>query len=232
MFDLEKKYMLSILRMTKNGSTTLNEINNDSKIAKEIALKIIHKLQDAHLIELKDDSIEIDSQNRLNLAVKAIEFGADIQDTSSTLLWQEFEAVVATALRRNDYIVLKNMRFKHLGKRWEIDVLGCKRPIALSIDCKQWRRGLTQSSLRKIVETHVERTKALVQSLPNIAIEVECAKWETTKFIPTILSLISTGIRYCDKVPIVPVLQIQDFLHQLPAHIESVRSISRRFNHL
>jgi len=140
MFDLEKKYMLSILRMTKNGSTTLNEINNDSKIAKEIALKIIHKLQDAHLIELKDDSIEIDSQNRLNLAVKAIEFGADIQDTSSTLLWQEFEAVVATALRRNDYIVLKNMRFKHLGKRWEIDVLGCKRPIALSIDCKQWRR--------------------------------------------------------------------------------------------
>ena len=218
--------------MTKDGSATLNEINKDSKIGKDIALKINHRLQDAHLIELKGDSIEINSQNRLNLAIKAIEFGADIQDTSSALLWQEFEAVAATALRRSDYIVLKNMRFKHLGKRWEIDVLGCKRPIALSIDCKQWRRGLTQSSLRKIVETHVERTKALAQSLPNITIEVECAKWQKTKFIPTILSLTSAGIKFFDKVPIVPVLQIQNFLHHLPAHIESVRSISRSFNHL
>jgi hypothetical protein len=78
----------------------------------------------------------------------------------------------------------------------------------------------------------VERTRALAESLPNVSLELECAKWDKAKFVPAILTLVPVSFKFYDKVPIVPVLQLQDFLSQLPAYTESLKYFSKEFNHL
>jgi hypothetical protein len=135
-------------------------------------------------------------------------------------------------LERNGYVVAKNVRFKHTGRKWEIDIVGCKKPLVICIDCKHWRHGMAPSALKRIAEAQVERTRALAASLPHVSLEIECSKWNKAKFIPTVLSLTQGNFKFYDMVPIVPVLQLQDFLSQLPAYTESLKYFSKTFDHL
>jgi Holliday junction resolvase-like predicted endonuclease len=158
--------------------------------------------------------------------------GLDIEHVSAFFSWQEFEDIAALALERNGYVVTKNLRFKHAGRRWEIDVVGCRKPLVLCVDCKHWQRGVKPSALRKIVEAQVERVHALADTLPNVNWKVECVKWNKAKFVPVILSLIPSRSKFYENVPVVPVLQLQDFLIQLPAQVESLKYFVKDFRHL
>ena len=124
------------------------------------------------------------------------------------------------------------MRFKHGGRRWEIDVVACRKPLVLCVDCKRWQRGLKPSALRKIVEAQVNRACALVDALPSPALKIECVKWNKAKFVPVVLSLMPSSYKFFDNVPVVPVLQLQDFLTQLPAYVESLKYFTKEFTHL
>jgi len=230
--SIERDLIISILKLTVNGSVSRERINKDAKIASDIALKLLRRLQNDDIVHLRDNIVEADDSCRLKLAVKAVALGADVERISGFLRWQEFEDIAAIALERNGYVVAKNVRFKCAGRKWEIDIVGCKKPLVICIDCKHWRHGMSPSALKKIVEAQVERTRALSESLPNISLKIECAKWDKAKLVPAILVLIPGSFKFYDKVPIVPVLQLQDFLSQLPAYIESLKYFLKEFNHL
>jgi Holliday junction resolvase-like predicted endonuclease len=221
--SVERNLVISLLKLTKEGTVLIESVNKEARIPSSVTLKLLDKLQNENLIYLKTNSIEVDSNSRLKLAVKAASLGADIEHISDLLCWQEFEEIAALALKNNGYVVKNNVRFKHEGKRWEIDVVGCKKPLVICIDCKHWQRAISPSALHKIVDLQTQRTFALADSLPNIALKLEGAKWEKAKFIPAVLSLIPCAYKFCQKVPVVPVLQLQDFICQLPAYTESLK---------
>ncbi|MEM3443012.1 MAG: hypothetical protein QXM86_04060, partial [Candidatus Bathyarchaeia archaeon] len=108
--------------------------------------------------------------------------------------------------------------------------VGCKRPLVVCVDCKHWQRSLYPSALRKVVENHVERTFALAEELGNIAHKVGCVGWDSAKLIPTVLSLLVPRSKFFDNVPIVPVLQLQDFLNQLPAYVDSLKHFTKKLS--
>jgi Holliday junction resolvase-like predicted endonuclease len=230
--SIERDLIISILKLTVNGSVSRECINKDAKIASGIALKLLRRLQNDGMVYLRGNMIEADGSCRLKLAVKAVGLGADVERISDFLRWQEFEDLAAIALERNGYIATKNVRFKHAGRKREIDLVGCKKPLVICIDCKHWRHGMSPSALTKIAEAQVERTWALAESLPNVRLEIECAKWDKTKLVPAVLVLITGSFKFYDKVPIVPVLQLQDFLSHLPAYIESLKYFPKEFDHL
>jgi len=229
---IEQNLLISLLKLTKDGAVLIKDVNKDSRTASDIVRKLLEKLQNEDLIYLQGDSVEVTSDNRLRLAVKAASLGADVEDVSAFLRWQEFEDITALALERNGYVVAKNVHFKHASRKWEIDIVGCRKPLVACIDCKHWRRGLSPSALKRIVASQVERTRALAETLPNVSLEIECAKWNKAKFIPAILLLTHGSFKFYDKVPIVPVLQLQDFLSQLPAYTESLKYFLKEFGHL
>jgi Holliday junction resolvase-like predicted endonuclease len=229
---IERDLLISLLKLTKDGPVLIECVNQDARIASDIVRKLLEKLQNEDMLYLKEDTVEANSDNRLRLAVKAASLGADVEHISAFLRWQEFEDIAAIALERNGYVVAKNVRFKHAGRRWEIDVVGCRKPLVLCVDCKHWQRGLKPSALRKIVEAQVERAHALANTLPSAALKVECVKWNRAKFVPVILSLIPSSFKFYDNVPVVPVLQLQDFLIQLPAQVESLTYFVKEFSHL
>jgi len=124
------------------------------------------------------------------------------------------------------------VRFKHGGRKWEIDVVGCRKPLVVCVDCKHYHHGMSPSAMQKIAEAQTQRTKALAESLPNVTMKLDCASWDKAKFVPAILSLLPSRVKFCDDVPIVPILQLQDFISQLPIQVESLTYFRKEFSHL
>jgi len=230
--EVERDLLISLLKLTKDGSVLLEDVKKDAKLTSGIVRNLLGKLQNEGIVYVNQDTVEAGSYSRLKLAVKAVAMGADVEYVSNMLSWQEFEDISAVALEKNGYNVAKNVRFKYVARKWEIDIVGCRKPVAICIDCKHWRRGTSPSALRRITEAQVERTRALADVLPNVSLELECTKWDKAKFVPAILTLMPVNFKFYDKVPIVPVLQLQDFLSQLPAYTESLKYFMKTFNHL
>ncbi len=230
--SVERNLLISLLKLTKEGPALIENVNIEAKLPISVTLTLLEKLQNEDLLYLRNGIVEVDSNCRLKLAVKAASLGAVVEHISDLLGWQEFEKIAAFALKSNGYNVKNNVRFKHGTKRWEIDVVGCKKPLVVCIDCKHWQHTISDSALKRIVDLQSQRTHALANSLPNISLKLDCAKWEKAKFIPAVLSLIPSSHKFYDCVPVVPVLQLQDFICQLPAYTDDLKFFPKTFKTL
>jgi hypothetical protein len=230
--SFECKMYISLLKLTVEGPALIKDVKNDSRLPTSIVEKLLQKLQNQNIIYLTSETVQAETTGRLQLAILAATAGYDIQTVSNLLCWQEFEELAATALRNNNFSVHKNLHFKGTGRRWEIDVVGCKKPLVICIDCKHYQHGIAPSALKKIVESQIERTKAFADSLPNVALKLDCSTWENAKFVPAVLSLLPSSFKFYNTVPIVPVLQLQDFILQFPAYANSMKFIQKNFRHL
>ena len=224
--NIESELLISILKLTKHGPVSQKLINKEAKLPGIIVGELLRKLQNDGLIYLHESMLEATSAQRLRLSVRALESGGDLERVSGSLQWKEFEGIAAVAFDSNGYTVLRNLHFKHGGRRWEIDVVGWKNPIVVCLDCKHWHHGLQRSAAEKIAEQQTERTRALVMSLPNPAVKIEFLSCGTAKFVPAVLSLTFDKFKFYKGVPVVPVLQVQDFLNQLPAYVDSLLCFS------
>ena len=229
---IEKDLLISLLKLTEKNAATHENIAKEAKLPTSVTTELLGKLQNAGLIYVEDDKVWVDSDCRLKLAVRAVELGADLERVGDFLRWQEFEAMASFALEQNGYAVAKNLRFKHGERRWEMDVVGCRKPWVVCIDCKHYHRRMQPSTLKRMVEAQTLRVKALAEGLPSLPLKVPCTQWDSATFIPVILSLIPSAFKFYDNVPIVPVLQFQDFVTQLPAFAGSLKHFQRDFCHL
>jgi Holliday junction resolvase-like predicted endonuclease len=224
--NIEAELIVLLLRLTRSGTTSQELIKNDAKTPSSLLRKLLQRLQHQGLVYLRGSLVEANEFQRLGMAILAVQSGADLERVSTVLEWREFEAIAGVAFERNGYDVKRNLHFKHTGKRWEIDIVGCKRPFVVCVDCKHWSHGVGGSTLRRIVMNQVERTCALADSLPNPAVKIDLARWDDVTFVPAVLSLVACQSKFYDGVPVVSVLQLQDFLGQLPAYIHSLRHVS------
>jgi Holliday junction resolvase-like predicted endonuclease len=230
--SVERNLIISILKLTSEGPVLAERVKRDARLPSAVMNKLLVKLQREGLVNLKQGSVEAESGSRLNLAVQALTLGADIEDISNMLCWQEFEEIAGFALKNNGYVVSNNVRFKQSGRRWEIDVIGCKKPLVICIDCKHWQHAITSSALKRIVDLQIQRTRALAYSLPSPSLKLECTCWHDAKFMPAILSLVPCAFKFYYEVPIVPILQLQDFLNQLSAYPENLKFFNKTFSKL
>ncbi|MDR2699852.1 MAG: NERD domain-containing protein [Nitrososphaerota archaeon] len=231
--SVESALIFSLLKLTQKSPILTIHLKNDAKLPTETVLTLLKKLQSDGLLSLTPDGlVQVSTNDRIKLTIKLVLLGADIQQVSNLLCWQEFEEITAMSLHNNNFVVYKNVRFKNPNRKWEIDVIGCKHPLVICIDCKRWSHSISTSTLNKIATAQADRTNALAETLPNPKLQLECVKWKNVQFIPTIISLVPSSFKFYNNIPIVPILQIQDFLNQLPAYIYQLKSFSKTFDHL
>ena len=120
----------------------------------------------------------------LNEIKQKILEGEQIENIIQKIDWKEFEKLIAEILKKHDFNVYNNFRFK-TNRRFEIDVLAIRNKISLVIDCKQWGRGRhKKTGLKYSVEEQKERAKQLKKFLNNNPIaQVKLKIKKTTKFI-------------------------------------------------
>jgi len=215
---IERKILVSLLKLSRQGPFRKELLSKDSRIPILVGNEILQKLVQDGLCQQRRGVVEATSTQRVKIAVCAIRLGADFERVCSFLQWREFENLAAEAFKANNYDVTSNLHFKHAGKRWEIDLLACMEPLIVCVDCKHWHHGWSRAAIMKAVEMQTKRTKALADVFPMIYEKIGLETWKHVLFIPTVLSLTQGSFKFHNKVPIVPILQIQNFLNELPAH--------------
>jgi Holliday junction resolvase-like predicted endonuclease len=223
---LERNLLISLLRLTKTGHVQGELVSRDSRVPVQVADEILKQLPNIGLISYGDGLVKVSSSQRVKIAVRAVELGADLERACGVLEWNEFEEIAAKAFEANDYVVKKRFRFKWAGRRSEIDVLGCKQPLVACVDCKHWRRGWRRSAIMRVVEAQVQRTQALAEGLPSLREKAGLVNWKEAVLVPMVLSLVPSPFKFYNKVPIVPVLQLPNFLNELSPNISDLTHFS------
>ena len=224
--------IISILKISKGEPVSHELVKKEAKVPLETTERLLQTLQRDGLVYLLHGFLQTNNLQRVSLALRALELGADYERVSGFLEWREFESLAAVALEMHGYAVAHNMRFRQGGRRWEMDIVGCRRPLVVCVDCKHWRHGLCPSKLRGVVDEQVKRTMAFSESLPNPTVRFECASWDEARFVPVVISLVPASFKFHEGTPIVPILQLQDFLTQLPMCMDSLKSFDRTQPHL
>lgn len=222
----ERELVISILKLTREGPVREELLYKDAGIPSQIVKDLLEKLSLQKLIRWKDNLVKASTEQRVKLAVHAVKLNADIQRACKFLLWNEFESIAIETFKMNHFAVKKHFRFKHLDKRWEIDIIGCKKPMIVCVDCKHWHHGWQTSAIKRTVEAQVQRTQALARSYLLLASELKTENWKQIVMVPVVLSLIPASFKFYNKVPLVPILQLRDFLNKLQAHLDSLKHFS------
>lgn len=215
--------MISILKHTNSGPAVTEIVTRAANAPAHVANNVLNGLREIGLIECENEQIEVSSNQRIKLAIHAINQGTDIERVCKVLEWKEFENFSATAFEKNKFAVKRCFRFKAAQRRWEIDVLAYSEPIIVCVDCKRWRRGWGNSAITKVAKAQAQRTKVLAKNLQDIQREISLEDWKQATLFPVILSLFPGPVKFYSKVPVVPILQLQNFLDEFQGHMTELR---------
>lgn len=222
----EREIILSVLKLAKNGPVQKDLIAKDAHTPTAVADELLGALDTKGFIQLNGKFLQIAPNQKLHLAVEAVNRGADIERACKFLEWKEFENMAATAFENDRYRVRRNFHFKTHDKRWEIDLLAFKQPLITCIDCKHWQHHWSRASIVKAAEAQTERTQALAEGLERFVDTLELNKWHQATLIPVVLSLIPGTFKFHNNTPIVSILQMQNFINELPAHVNLLTHFS------
>ena len=218
----ERGVLVSLLKLTKEGITELEEISQEAHVPVQIVREVLRKHVDLVTYAPSSRSVSIGSEQRLKLVMKIVEQGADIERVCDSLTWLEFEDISIIVFKANNYETKKHFRFTWVNRRWEIDVLALKEPLIVCADCKHWHHGWSGSGSKKAAEMQAERTENLSKASKSINDKIGIGNWKRAHFVPMILSLAPGNQKFHKGVPIVPVLQLRDFLTSMPAYLNQM----------
>ncbi len=160
---------------------------------------------------------------RVEALLTLVRLGLDESRFLPYIEWNEFEEYVARVLDEAGFEVLRNVR-KDPPKGFQIDVLALDpgAGIALSIECKQWRyvRGFSRKIL-EIVSQHVERTKRFVESCEWFATRIPSLR-KISVVVPTVLTLRRSRYKVVNGVPIVPMVELNDFVTNIRRYVDEL----------
>ena len=218
----EREILISTLKLTKDGYVDLKEIIRDTRVSSQTACQILERNESSGILRISGSKITATPEQRLRIAIKAVDLGADVEGVCKHLKWEEFEEISVLALEMNGFRVKKHFRFSWNGKRFEIDLLALKKPFIVCVDCKRWRQGWRGIASRKAAEKQIRRTRILAEASLSMIEKIGIGKWSRACFIPLIISLFPSASAFYRNSPIVPIIQLRSFIQDMPAHIDDI----------
>ena len=211
-----RDFLIGLLESTLSRARV--PISHLRESIRDSTASIQSKIEDCEkrgLLRCVDDWIEVDSNQRLMLAIEALKAEADVGRVCRVLDWREFEELASKALEANGFSVTKHLMFKHSGHRYEIDVVGSKEPLLICADCKHWKSGLGRRRIQNAARKQFERMRSLAEEMPRQASRLGITAWNRVVILPTVITLSDTTRGLHEGIPIVPMLRLRSFLKEL-----------------
>ncbi|MDH2907725.1 MAG: restriction endonuclease [Candidatus Nitrosotalea sp.] len=190
------------------GGLSVKDFSMATQTSEDLAKEILDNLMQNGIGRFEDGQIQFEDSDKLKTSVIAISMGAPIDEISRMLEWQDFESLAAEVLEKRDFDTTKNIIMKN--PRIQIDVVGIKSEIAILIDCKHWNN-MTQSALSEAVKKQIIRTKQFI------------SKHKVRGAIPAIVTLYQHSVQFIDKVPIIPIHQLDSFCDEFYGNLEAMQ---------
>ncbi|MBS7617018.1 hypothetical protein KEJ25_00120 [Candidatus Bathyarchaeota archaeon] len=215
---VKREILKTLLRIKRSEEYSLTKLSEETKISVETIKDALMEITDA--VTVKNDTISIAEHGRVQIAILCLNLAADPSYISRYLDWREFEDFTAAIVNMYGYMVYRNYRFKSMDRRWEIDILAIKKPVLLCLNCKHFLKQ-SWTSLRKAALEELERAEALKQALPGLKLQPEPSKgW---RILPAIVTLLTPKFKIYDKIPVVKVTELRNFLEELTLYVDSLR---------
>lgn len=209
-----------ILDRTKEGAVAADEVKERLTITEEAFSDILSSLRGEGMIDWDEKTIQASLEQRIELSVRAIQFGADFEKISNSLGWKEFEELTARVFRENGFNTRSRYRFKAKGRRWEIDVLATSYPYIVCTECKHYTTGMGNGTARNIIETHIEKTEVMSKHIGELAKKIGVQNWREAILLPISVTLKPTKMNIYRRVPSVSVFMLPSFLAEFPGYME------------
>jgi hypothetical protein len=224
MISVRRMLLLKLLIETKDGASELNYLRDGLKLTDEVFDNLILGLTESKTITLSDNTVMLTLSQRLDVAVKALESGSDIEAVSRSLTWLEFEEFCAQVFEENGFKVHRRFRFSAEGRRWEIDLFAFKKPWIILAECKHWVRGMSNSATRGVIERHLAKSNVLAKHIAEISLKVGVNGWGVSTVIPMALTLSATPLDIYGRVPCVSILTLPSFLSDFNGYLTHLKS--------
>jgi len=141
--------------------------------------------------------------------------GVPLEEATKNLGWKDFEGVVSDAFEASGFRTLRNLRFSHNKKRYEIDVVAMERPRLVAVDCKHWGlRAGKSSALKTASLAQLRRAVDLgrkAQEIPGMNI----GGWGEASIVPCIVTLYEERVIENGGVLVVPLCKLNAFIEEL-----------------
>jgi hypothetical protein len=191
------------------GGLSIKDFSMATNTSEELSKEILDNFMQNGIGRYEEGQIQFQDADRLRTSILAISMGAPIDEISRLLGWQDFESLAAEVLEKRDFDTTKNVILKN--PRMQIDVIGIKSDVAILIDCKHWNN-MNQSSLQEAVRKQIIRTKQFV------------SKHKVKGAIPAIVTLYQHNVQFIDKVPIIPIHQLDSFCDEFYGNLEEIQN--------
>ena len=165
------------------------------------------------------NSAELEALDATRIVINAWKAGFDVIGLALTLGWQGLEELCSEIFAEAGYTALRNFRFKHKGRRYEIDVVAWKENYIIAADCKRWSR-IRRSALREAALRQRERAEALAEGLYDAALPLRGGVYHVC---PAIIAVYGPGREVYGGVPIVSLRELRGFLAGLEGSLADIR---------
>jgi len=175
----------------------------------------------------QDETITVDREKRIDLAMQVVELGAEIVEVVKLMTWKDFEGLIAGILSENNFRCTESFRRRGSSdvKGMEIDVIGVRGPMALSVDAKMWSvRGGKASALRTAAEKQKERTIRLTTQLSRLSEKIPSMVKGQYTIIPIMVTWLVEEVELHEGVPVVPVFKLNSFIQDFELYEDLVVS--------
>ncbi len=202
MQDDQVRNIIRVLHLTKSDS--LERMDNSLE-------------EDLRALGLDAHDLPLDRSQRIELAMRAIERGADAEEVIEELTWKDFEGLIASILEENGFRCVESFRRRGNGKLrgMEIDVIGIRGRLILSIDAKMWGiRSGKAAAIRKAAENQLARTRRLANELRILETRLGPFASGRYELIPVITTWLVEDLQFHEGVPIVPIFKFNSFVLQ------------------
>ncbi len=212
--------IMRLLNLTNGDAIEVEKLRGSLKMTAETFDRLVVQLKEAGLVTVEAGSVELSLDQRLGLAMRAVEVGADFEAVSRSLGWLEFEELSAMVFEENGFRVLRRFRFNADGRRWELDLLAERAPYLVCGECKHWSNGIGNKTARRIIEAHLEKVEVFSRHLMELRKRSGLEKWVRALVVPMALTLSSTPMEIYRRVPSVSVLTLPRFLNEFDGQLE------------
>jgi hypothetical protein len=158
---------------------------------------------------------------RFKLALEAVRVGA-LERAVRALTWQEFEKFSEECLASAGFETRKGIVFNDDKRRWQVDLVGVKSRILLSIDCKHWESRNYSSKFNTAVEHQKQSLQLLIRRMRAL----RALTSQEVSALPVIITLFEPRESLLDDVVLVSVAQLPDFLEHISPYDPSLPFIS------
>ena len=202
----EARILVEALNLTRSRpDADLETIRQRAETTAKAAKAVLTE----YLASSESQTIRFEPPARFAIAQRAVQLGR-LEQVAKALTWQEFETFAEDCIRSVGFQTWKGLVLKDDKRRWQVDLVGRKGPMVLSIDCKHWNSPSYPSKLRGAV-AHQRLALPSLLRLVKQDPYADGPLWA----LPMVLTLLDPRSRIMDHAVLVSVRQFSDFLEHV-----------------